>query len=26
LARALMTRNGRLTERYAYLQDYVNEK
>lgn len=26
LARALMTKNGRLTERYAYLQDYVNGK
>lgn len=26
LARALMTKEGRLTERYAYLQDYVNGK
>ena len=26
LARAKMTENGKLTERYAYLQDYVDEK
>ncbi|WP_418500479.1 NAD(P)-dependent oxidoreductase [Flagellimonas sp.] len=26
LQRARMTQNGKLTERYAYLQDYVNEK
>jgi len=26
LARALMTKNGKLTERYTYLQDYVDEK
>ncbi len=26
LERALMTKNGRLTERYTYLQDYVNYK
>lgn len=26
LARALMTRNGKLTERYTYLQDFVNAK
>jgi alanine dehydrogenase len=26
LARALMTSNGKLTERYAYLQDYVNAR
>ena len=26
LERACMTRNGKLTERYAYLQDYVDGK
>ena len=26
LERALMTQNGKLTERYAYLQEYVDGK